>query len=258
MDYFICEAGIGGKYDTTSVIQSKTVVLTSIGLDHTDILGNKITDILNQKINVSDNIETLFVSVLNEELIEIIKSQYTNYSQSIYLSEYLNSKNILLSNLTFKELNYYLSLMVVDSLLQDIKYADLTNIKIQEAKGRFEIVNDSPIKIIDGAHNYEGVEILLRNYEKKYGQDGTMANNMAIAGMYFNRDLNRGNWWGLADDWDTSDEWDESDEIEALKNDEEKLYKVDGRHKEPDATGMEEDPPSAAEDCAKSRGNYEI
>ena len=173
MDYFICEAGIGGKYDTTSVIQSKTVVLTSIGLDHTDILGNKITDILNQKINVSDNIETLFVSVLNEELIEIIKSQYTNYSQSIYLSEYLNSKNILLSNLIFKELNYYLSLMVVDSLLQDIKYADLTNIKIQEAKGRFEIVNDFPIKIIDGAHNYEGVEILLRNYENKYGHLNT-------------------------------------------------------------------------------------
>ena len=173
MDYFICEAGIGGKYDTTSVIQSKTVVLTSIGLDHTDILGNKITDILNQKINVSDNIETLFVSVLNEELIEIIKSQYTNYSQSIYLSEYLISKNILFSNLIFKELNYYLSLMVVDSLLQDIKYADLTNIKIQEAKGRFEIVNDSPIKIIDGAHNYEGVEILLRNYENKYGDLNT-------------------------------------------------------------------------------------
>ena len=67
---------------------------------------------------------------------------------------------------------------------------------------------------------------------------------------------NRGNWWGLADDWDTSDEWDESDEIEASKN--EKTYKVDGRHKEPDATGMEEDPPSAAEDCAKQRGNYEI
>ena len=61
---------------------------------------------------------------------------------------------------------------------------------------------------------------------------------------------NRGNWWGLADDWD------ESDEIEASKN--EKIYKVDGRHKEPDATGMEEDPPSAAEDCARQRGNYEL
>jgi len=172
-DYFICEAGIGGKYDTTSIIKSKTVVLTSIGLDHTDILGNKITDILDQKIYVSNNIETLFVSVLNEDLIEIIKSEYTNYSKSIFLSEYLNSKNISSSKLIFKDLNYYLSLMVVDLLLQDIKYADLTNIKIKEAKGRFEIVNDSPVKIIDGAHNYEGVEILLRNYENKYGNLNT-------------------------------------------------------------------------------------
>jgi len=173
LDYFICEAGIGGKYDTTSIIQSKTVVLTSIGLDHTDILGNKITDILDQKIYVSNNIETLFVSVLNEDLIENIKSEYTNYSKSIFLSEYLNSKNISFSKLIFKDLNYYLSLMVVDLLLQDLKYADLTNIKIQEAKGRFEIVNNSPIKIIDGAHNYEGVEILLRNYENKYGNLNT-------------------------------------------------------------------------------------
>ena len=60
----------------------------------------------------------------------------------------------------------------------------------------------------------------------------------------------RGNWYGLADDWD------ESDEIEASKN--EKTYKVDGRHPEPDATGAEEDLPSAAEDCAKQRGSYEI
>ena len=173
LDYFICEAGIGGKYDTTSIIQSKTVVLTSIGLDHTDILGNKITDILDQKIYVSNNIEILFVSVLNEDLIDIIKSEYTNYSKSIFLSEYLNSKNISFSKLIFKDLNYYLSLMVVDLLLQDIEYADLTNIKIKEAKGRFEIVNDSPVKIIDGAHNYEGVEILLRNYETKYGHLNT-------------------------------------------------------------------------------------
>ena len=60
----------------------------------------------------------------------------------------------------------------------------------------------------------------------------------------------RGNGYGLADDGD------ESDEIEASKN--EKTYKVDGRHPEPDATGAEEDLASAAEDCAKQRGNYEI
>ena len=87
----------------------------------------------------------------------------------------------------------------------------------------------------------------LSDYEKKYGQDGTVANNMACLSIATN---GRWNWYGLADDWD------ESDDIEASKN--EKTYKVDGRHPEPDATGMEEDLPSAAEDCAKQRGNYEL
>ena len=81
---------------------------------------------------------------------------------------------------------------------------------------------------------------------------------------------NRGNWWGLADDWDTEDEWENTELSEY-----EKVYGQDGteannqvwkyvganytgRNKEPDATGMEEDPPSAAEDCARQRGSYEI
>ena len=71
-------------------------------------------------------------------------------------------------------------------------------------------------------------------------------------------ELSRGNWWGLADDWDTSYEWDESDEIEAIKKDKYKGANYTGRNREPDATGMEEDLPSAAEDCAKQRGSYEI
>tara|TARA_B100000965_G_scaffold396227_1_gene410845 strand:- start:1024 stop:1338 length:315 start_codon:yes stop_codon:yes gene_type:complete len=40
---------------------------------------------------------------------------------------------------------------------------------------------------------------------------------------------------------------------------EEKVYhKVDGRHPEPDATGMDDELPSAAEDCARVKGNYEL
>ena len=60
LDYFICEAGIGGLYDTTSIIQSKKVVITSISRDHTELLGNELKEILRQKINVSKNINRLF------------------------------------------------------------------------------------------------------------------------------------------------------------------------------------------------------
>ena len=65
-------------------------------------------------------------------------------------------------------------------------------------------------------------------------------------------ELNRGNWWGLADDWDTEDEW-ETPKVDTYKG-----ANYTGRNREPDATGMEEDLPSAAEDCAKQRGSYEI
>ena len=74
-DYYICEAGIGGKLDTTSIIQSKNVVLTNIGKDHQDLLGYTDQEVLDQKIFISKNIENLFVGDINSELINIIKER---------------------------------------------------------------------------------------------------------------------------------------------------------------------------------------
>ena len=65
----------------------------------------------------------------------------------------------------------------------------------------------------------------LSDYEKKYGQDGTVANNMAMEAILVQKYVGAN---------------------------------YTGRNKEPDATSMEDDLPSAAEDCAKERGNYEI
>ena len=94
-----------------------------------------------------------------------------------------------------------------------------------------------------------------------------MKSRMDIIGQNGNtgehyEELNRGNWWGLADDWE------DEDPLAELKRQQnaaepgmfryEEKYKVDGRHPEPDATSMDDDLPSAAEDCAKQRGSYEI
>ena len=92
------------------------------------------------------------------------------------------------------------------------------------------------------AHAYE-----IDNDEKRMDIIGQNGNT----GEHY-EELNRGNWWGLADDWDTEDEW-ETPKVDTYKG-----ANYTGRNPEPDATGMEEELPSAAEDCAKQRGNYEI
>ena len=101
LDYFICEAGIGGLYDTTSIIQSKRVVLTSISHDHTHLLGNELKDILRQKIYISRNIDRLFIGDISKDLINSINTDFKHINLVNNLRDYLQSKERIYAN-TFR------------------------------------------------------------------------------------------------------------------------------------------------------------
>ena len=164
LDYFICEAGIGGLYDTTSVIQSKKVVLTSISYDHTELLGNKLEDILRQKLYISNNIDLLFIGDIQKDLINNIHRNYNHIILTNNIRDYLHEKNIDIKNITSREKNQYLAIMALDVLLEEKSFDDLISIKLPNNPGRFEIIQNKPLKIIDGAHNIEGVERLLSDF----------------------------------------------------------------------------------------------
>src|SRR5271155_572664 len=66
VDVAVIEAGLGGRYDATSVIDARVTVLTNVGLEHTRWLGPTVTDIAEEKLAVVAPHATL---VLGEDLV---------------------------------------------------------------------------------------------------------------------------------------------------------------------------------------------
>jgi len=165
MDYFICEAGIGGVLDTTSVIQSKNVVLTNIGRDHQDLLGYTDLDVLDQKIFVSKSIDNLFVGELSDELIKVIENDYKHFKSKHILKDFIDGKS---KDFTSNQLNYLFASLIVNFLLGSNTKKVPLDFNLEFVEGRFEIINQNPLKILDGAHNIDGFIRTIEDYEKVY------------------------------------------------------------------------------------------
>jgi len=170
MDYFICEAGIGGVLDTTSVIQSKTVVLTNIGRDHQDLLGYTDLEVLDQKIFVSNSIDHLFVGDLSDELIKVIENNYKHFKSKHLLKDFVDGKS---KDFTSNQINYLLASLIVNFLLGSNTKKIPRDFNQDFVEGRFEIINRNPLKILDGAHNIDGFIKTLEDYEKIYTLEDT-------------------------------------------------------------------------------------
>ena len=170
MDYFICEAGIGGILDTTSVIQSKNVVLTNIGRDHQDLLGNTDLEVLDQKIFVSNSIDNLFVGELSDELIKVIENNYKHFKSKHLLKDFIDGKS---KDYTSKQLNYLFASLIVNFLIGSNTKKVPLDFNLEFVEGRFEIINRNPLKIIDGAHNIDGFIRTIEDYEKVYSLGDT-------------------------------------------------------------------------------------
>lgn len=72
-DYFVCEAGLGGEFDSTSVLQADLSIFTPISFDHQDMLGNSIESIATTKLKAMGK-RTLLAPQIHKEVDSIAKS----------------------------------------------------------------------------------------------------------------------------------------------------------------------------------------
>ena len=164
LDIFIVEAGIGGRLDTTSMIDYKNVILTNVGYDHQDLLGETLEDILYEKIKISNKIDNLVCGDISSKHKELISKELKDTSIS-----YLDQNNNFKSNEDFRLKNIDLALFSINKILgKEIKSETISKIKEYKVQGRFEIINNNPVKILDGAHNISGFETIFQNLDHLY------------------------------------------------------------------------------------------
>jgi dihydrofolate synthase/folylpolyglutamate synthase len=181
VDISIIEVGMGGRLDATNVITPLVAVITNIGLDHTQFLGNTIGLIAQEKAGII------------KPNVPVVIGEYTNETKDVFLAKSKDNKATI----------YFASDLIQDdfksdligdyqeqnkkTVLQTIRVLNTeTQFKVSEEaiefglnkvvkntglQGRWQQLKDSPKTICDTAHNKEGLAIVLNQIQKeKYKQ----------------------------------------------------------------------------------------
>jgi dihydrofolate synthase / folylpolyglutamate synthase len=139
VDAAVVEAGLGGRHDATNVLGARVVVLTNVGLEHTEVLGETREAIAAEKLAVTTPGATV---VLGEPEWE--EAARAAGAESVVVA---GSSNLALAIAASES---FLGRQVDPSVAADVPIP-----------GRIEHVSEEPLEIWDGAHNLAGVGWLL-------------------------------------------------------------------------------------------------
>ena len=139
VDAAVVEAGLGGRLDATNVLDAPVVVLTNVGLEHTDVLGATREEIAREKLAVMRPGAT---AVLGESEWEGLAREF-------------GAAAVVVTGRS----NLALAVAAAESFLG--KPVDVAPAEEVTVPGRLERVGEAPVEIWDGAHNLEGVGYVL-------------------------------------------------------------------------------------------------
>ena len=149
----VVEAGLGGRWDATNVIDAPVVVLTSLGLEHTRWLGPTVTDIAREKLAVARSGATLVCGPLPAEAMDVVRAtDARRVGVTVPLGARLPG---------YQRVNAALARAAVQALLGSVdEQAVIRAAEAVEVPGRFQRIADAPLTIVDGAHNAAGMAAL--------------------------------------------------------------------------------------------------
>ena len=191
VDVAVIEVGLGGRLDSTNIIQPEVSLITNISFDHTALLGNSIEEIAGEKAGIIKELVPVVISESNELYNDVFKKKASEKRSPIYFADqqfqatysmflpegkqlfnFNKDGKLVFPDLKLDLLGYYQRknvggvLNILDLLIKDgwkigteTIYAGLSNVsKNTGLRGRWEVVGNNPLIVCDTAHNEAGLK----------------------------------------------------------------------------------------------------
>ncbi|WP_188599284.1 bifunctional folylpolyglutamate synthase/dihydrofolate synthase [Polaribacter pacificus] len=173
VDVAVIEVGLGGRLDSTNIIRPEVSVITNIGLDHTQFLGESLVEIAGEKAGIikkdvpvvigerQTEVEAVFLEKAQsmQSPIHFASDNPTEYATDL-LGEY-QKKNSKTAVAAIKQLSGFL---VTDNHIAKGLLKVVENTKLL---GRWQVLQGSPKVVCDTAHNKDGLQLTLQQLAKE-------------------------------------------------------------------------------------------
>jgi len=177
VDIAVIEVGMGGRLDATNIITPLVSVITNIGLDHTQFLGNTLEAIAFEKAGIIKPKIPVIIGEYTPETKPVFLVKAKECNSEIYFAADLISETYPSDLIGDYQIHNKKTVLQTISVLnsqnefkitpENIKSGLLNVVKNTGLQGRWQQLNTFPKVICDTAHNKNGLEIVLNQIQKE-------------------------------------------------------------------------------------------
>ncbi len=174
VDIAVVEVGLGGRLDSTNIITPEVSLITNIGMDHLDMLGDTLVKIANEKAGIIKENVPVVISEYQEEIAGTFKSHAKSKNAKLIFADQeilKDYKSALLGNYQSKNIKG------VVAVLKELKNFKIKKKHIKRGLkkvvantgllGRWQILNKKPMIVCDTAHNKEGLSYVIQQLDQQ-------------------------------------------------------------------------------------------
>ncbi len=176
VDIAVIEVGLGGRLDSTNIIKPLVSVITNIGLDHTQFLGETLKEIAFEKGGIIKRETPVVIGEFQDEVIEVFQDLAKAVNAPLFIAEHLINEDFETDLLGVYQLKNMKTAVQCLFLLEQMGF-EISREQIKDGlknvsrntglKGRWQVIGESPKVICDTAHNREGLSIVMTQLQRE-------------------------------------------------------------------------------------------